>query len=74
MDTIIPGIGYGKDAVDSHVTSLEHAHALAMDNVKRAQQLRAQAEADGAPASRLEELSRLEKVAMEDLERTRKQL
>ena len=74
MDTIIPGTGREKDTAADHVTSLEHAHALAVDNLKRAQEIRAQAVADQAPASRLEELGRLEKLAMEDVERTRRQL
>lgn len=69
-EQILPDAG----TVADPTTSLEHAHRLAIGNLKRAQDLRAQAVAAGASPARLDELSRLEELAMQDLQRTRSQL
>lgn len=71
MDNIIPN---SDDIDNGPTTSLEKAHSMAVHNLDTAEKLLAQATEDGAPASRLDELSRLLDVAKEDLERTRKNL
>lgn len=71
MENIIPNAG---ENAGQPTTSLEKAHAMAVANLDRAEQLLAKATEDGANDARLDELRRLRDVAREDLERTRKQL